>query len=314
MLHKLLLVGVGTIGKRHFESILRIKKPLSITVVDSSASALKKARTIPNTNRHKLSFVREIPSSKRIDLAIIATTSAHRASAVKELLSKTKKVRYLLLEKILFDRKEDYSSIGKLLKKHGVKTWVNHPRCLYPFHRSLLQKIHKKPFLYHIHSGERDGLMTNATHYAYYCAFLAGSTDFKTDTSLLLPKLIKSKRKGYFELYGTLVFRFKNGATGIATSLPQTAPRTAELVSPAVRVAFDEIKGEASISEKHKKWLWKKEEAPILFQSDMTGPLVEEILRSGKCGLPDYETSAKVHLKVLEPIRRFLSLSSYPFT
>ena len=314
MSRKIVLIGAGAFGVRHLEGLLRTKTPLSITVIDHSMEALQKAKLIPNKLHHRISFKHEIPPLKQVDIAIVATTSAHRAIAIRELLSKTKRVRYLVLEKILFGDKKDYALIGNLIKKHGVKTWVNHSRRLFPFHRSLARQIGKKPFLYHIRSGNRNGLMANATHYADYCSLLAGSTSFQTDTSLLSPKYTKSKRMGFLELYGTLIFRFVNGSIGMATSLPQTAPLKATLESSSLRVAFDETAGKAFIAKKHERWRWNEKKAPFLLQSEMTGPLIERILHTGKCELPDYATAAKVHLQVLEPVRRFLSLSSFPFT
>lgn len=311
--YSIFLIGAGGIGARHLESLMRAKTPFTITVIDPSQKALANARRVLRSKRHCVSFVHEMPKVERVDVAIVATTSRHRASAVRELLTKTKRLRYLVLEKVLFDRKKDYFAIGNLLKKHGVKTWVNHPRRLYPFHRTLPRAI-GKPFQYHAQLGVRNGLMTNILHYADYFCFLAGSTDFTTDTSLLSPNIVESKRKGFKELYGTIVLRFREGSLGMVTALPQEMPLTATVISPRLRAELDESAGGAFVSEKQKRWKWKKVVAPLLLQSEMTGPLVDQILRTGRCDLPDYKTAARVHLQVLEPVRRFLSLYSYPFT
>lgn len=311
--YSVFLIGVGGFGIHHLEGLLKAHIPLVITVIDSNPRALANAKKIAHPRRHEVSFSSTIPRITAVDIAIVATTSAHRARAVRELLTKTKRVRYLVLEKILFDRKKDYSAIGNLLKKREVKTWVNHPRRLYPFHRSLAHRI-GKPFYYHARLGKRNGLMTNILHYTDYFSLLAGSTYFITDTSLLLPHIVQSKRKGFKELYGTIVLRFRGGSLGAVTALPQEAPLTSTLMSPRLRVEFNETMGEALLSEKQKKWKWKKIHAPLLLQSAMTGPLVDQILSTGRCSLPDYTTAAQVHLRVLEPVRRFLSLSSYPFT
>jgi predicted dehydrogenase len=279
-----------------------------------SPVALQKATELQNPHGHEIRTMHEIPECDTIDLAIVATTSKERAAVVRTILARTKKLRYLILEKILFDEKKEYAAIGALLTKRRVKTWVNHPRRMYPFHKALMRSEKGKKFFYHIRAGSVNGLMTNVTHYVDYFAHLAGSQRFSVDTSLLSLKPVQSKRAGYLELYGTLVFRFPNGSIGMTSCIPQTAPFAGDFGNATARIVFDETGGTAQTSYKKGAWKWQQEAAPLLYQSQMTGPVAARILKTGTCDLPDYKTSAAIHLRVLEPVRKALKLTTYQFS
>ena len=315
------LIGAGALGVHHLEGLLKAHIPLSLTVIDVSPAALDGARAIVSAvaSHHEVSFSTTIPKVQHVDVAIIATTSSHRAEAVRELLKNVARVDYLMLEKIMFDKRSDYASIGRLLKKRHVRTWVNCTRRMLPFHQSLKKKT-RAPLWFHVSAGSRYGLMTSVIHYIDYLCYLTGSTDFHTDTSLLVPKLLPSKRAGYHELEGTLVFRFQNGSLGIVTTLSHSSPLVCTVAAASLRAVIRESEMKALVSEKKGGWKWKEEDVPMTRQSDLTGSLVEKILKTGRCDLTAYEESAKIHLAVLEPIRGYLEKSlgktftTYPFT
>ena len=311
------LIGAGALGIRHLEGLLKSKVPLQVTVIDPSPEALERARAIKPTH-HTVSYSAEIPSGK-IDLAIIATTSGHRAAVIRDLLTRAS-VRFMILEKILFTRAEDYELIDALLKEKNVKAWVNTSLRIMPVRREMREAIRDNAFSIHFAGSSQHGLMTNLVHYADYACYLAGSSDFELDTELLSPRPIDSKRVGYKELLGSVELRFKNGSRVLCTSLAHMRPRRTIIASESIRAVFDEADGVAHIAEKRDGWLWKNQPAPFTYQSDMTGPLVEEILSAGRCDLPTYGESAKVHLNILKPVRSFLKAHGlvsdvdFPFT
>lgn len=315
----ILLIGAGAIGLRHLEGVLKARLPLRVTVVDPSSAALTNARAVPVPKRHHVAYETAVPQGGIVDLAIVATTSHHRANVVRELLRKTKKVRYIVLEKILFDRKEDYAAIERLLARRRVKAWLNSPVPMFPFHRRLKQKLGSGPIFCHFSGGERFGLMTTAVHDAHYASYLAGTPAFTADTSLFVPHLIKAKRAGFSELHGTIALHFKNGSRSLSTTLPQSAPRRTTIMGKAARAIIEQPENGAWVAEKKHGWKWKRVGAPFLLQSEMTGPLVERILRTGACDLPTFTESAQVHLQILEPVQKFLRMhgyrgKNYPFT
>jgi len=311
-MNKICLVGVGALGIRHLEGLLKASAALDITVVDPSQEALANAqKTAEGHTVHHVSCSSEMPQGE-IDLAIIATTARHRAEAVNKLLASAN-VRAMILEKILFTDRESYEKVGWLLQKHKVSAWVNCPLRLMPMRREMRELLAGEPFSMHFNGGGQYGLMTNIMHYADYAAFLAGSSDFEVDTSMLGSEILESKRSGYKELQGSIALRYQNGSSALMTTLAHARVRRTTIASRHARAIFDEGENIAWIAEERNKWIWKEHAAPILFQSAMTGELADDILSGGTCGLPSYEESAVLHLKILEPVAEFLKKEGHTF-
>ncbi len=317
------LVGAGNIGSRHLQGLKKANIPLSINVIDPSRDslnlALKRYRKVKeNSNKHKITFNQDYKNlPEKIDLAIVATSSNVRRKVVEKLLNSSK-VQYMILEKLLFQKKQDYFFVEKLLKKNNCKTFVNCCMRSMSFYSSLKKKING-PVNYFV-SGSQYGLITNAIHYIDHLAYLAGSTDFEVDTTLLDPKLIASKREGFIELNGTLNVYFKNGSFGSFTCYADgNAPIVIQISSKNYRCISKESEQKSWESSKKDSWVWKEIPVDILFQSEMTNKVTSDLLKSKKCPLTPFSESVKIHLNLLEGLLRFLNQKKvnynfYPFT
>lgn len=311
------IIGVGQIGSRHLQALKAIKTPLEIWVADQSKNSLKTAKEryeSMNTSggEHVLHYQNELPKNSVFDIAIIATTSGPRADITKRLL-KNNKVKYLILEKILFQNKNDYAEIEKLLAKHKVKTWVNCPMRMMPFYAGLKNEFDDKKITYLLY-GNQSGLATDLIHHVDFIYFLIGSSDLKTDTWLLDKKLKDSKRKGYSETTGSLSVFFENGSQLIVRCDDKDqSPKIIEIFDEEKRYTIFESQGKALVSRTPD---WKLEELKfdLPYQSQLTTTLVRDLFSRGKCDLPTYKESAKLHLQTFEPIRKYFKLKYYPFT
>lgn len=319
------VIGAGQIGSRHLQALKTVKFPLAITVVDPNQESLKTTKErydsiATGRYNHEVDYLTNIPKkSNPIDLAIIATSSNVRSKVVVELL-KSAKTKYLILEKILFNKKSDYEAIGKLLRKTKTKAWVNIPLRVMPAYIKA-REYFKYQRISYIVTGSKIGLITNAIHYFDHVAFITGSTDYKVDTSGLDPDPIKAKRKGFLELNGTLTARFKNGSNISLTCYPDgNTPIISEISSGSARYIGRESEGKAWLAKADRNWQWQEIEATIPPQSKITTLLAENILNKGTCGLVEYKESKKIHLQMLEPLLKFLNkdgknrYNSYPFT
>lgn len=320
------ILGAGNIGSRHLQALKNVRTPLSICVVDTSPDSLNQAKeryeSFPGlvNSKHKLSFYQgfeELP--EQIDIAIIATTSSARREVCEKLLRHTS-VKIMILEKLLFQKKDDYPFIQKLLKDKKCKGFVNCSMRTMPFYFNLRKEITNLPFNYFV-TGSQYGLVTNAIHYIDHMAFLSGSIDFNVDTSALNPVPIENKRRGFLELNGTLNVTFKDGSFGSFSCFPNgDAPVVVEIISPTLRCISKETERKAYIANVDKKWVWEEVETDIPYQSQMTDIIVENLLNKGSCQLVSYDESAKIHLTLLESLLKFLNkyskkhLSIYPFT
>lgn len=317
------IIGAGNIGSRHLQGLKKTGFPLSITVIDPSLESLKTAQQryteINSPINHSIVFSEDMKNlPNKIDLAIIATSSNIRRQVTEQLL-KNSNVKYLILEKILFQNREDYLAIGNLLKRKNCKTWINFNMRIVPFYFNLQKEFAGNPIQF-IVTGSKFGLVTNSIHFVDYIAFLTGCYEFTIETNGLDTKPIDSKRKGFLELNGTLNVHYKDGSFGSFTCYPDgDAPYLFEVYSKKFRFISRENEKKAWISSSKNNWTWEEINSKILYQSEMTNLVVEKILKSGTCNLATYQEASKVHLHLLEGLIKFLNQSKkkysfYPFT
>lgn len=317
------LIGAGNIGSRHLQGLKKITFPLNIEVVDPSKESLSIARQryeqIDIPIHHQITFLQSLNNlSRKIDLAIIATSSNVRRKVIEELLKKSE-IRYVILEKILFQKKADYLFIEKLLERKNIKTWVNFSMRTIPFYHDLKNKLKGK--IQMAVSGSQYGLITNVIHFLDYIAFLTDCYNFNIITDGLDKKLTESKRPGFWELTGTLCAWFKDGSSGSFTCYPANdAPFVIEVFSSQYRCISKESERKAQVSSTQGKWKWEEINTNIPFQSEMTNLVAEDILKTGRCTLTPYSKAAKIHLQLLGRLYKYINefsnkkFSLYPFT
>ena len=114
------------------QGALKSKKKLLITVFDPSLQSLKVSSIRANETTFgnletTVNYTSDFPKDNNFDLCIISTSSDVRASVTTNLLNRCK-VRFIIFEKILFQKEIDFEIISELLKKNRVKAWVNCPR------------------------------------------------------------------------------------------------------------------------------------------------------------------------------------------
>ncbi len=316
------LVGAGQLGSRHLQALKAVDTPLDIHVVDPRADALKIARerydAVKAAAGHRIAFRQDLSKLPPIDVAIVATNSDARAEAVRGLLAATR-VRMLALEKLLFDRREDYASIGDLISASGTRAWVNCTMRMVPAYERIKADLGAGPVHYRV-TGGNYGLVTNAIHYLDHMVHLTGCESFRVDTGALDPEPAKSKRPGFLEVTGTLVARFADGSRCEVASFPRgSAPVVVEISTERARAIVRESEGRAWQSSEARQWTWEEVDAPIPFQSVLTTWLANDLLARGDCALVPFTTSVGTHLQLLDPLLAFVrerapQTTTYPFT
>jgi len=325
MLKSICIVGAGNIGSRHLQALAKVTTSLLIQVVDPSTDSLATAKNryeevTKAKAQHKINYLQKLEDvTSPIDIAIIATNSNIRSLVTKRLLDQIP-VKYIIFEKILFDKYEQYGEMQKILSEKTIKAWVNCSRRTMPFYKSLRNEVKNQKIQY-IVSGSGWGLASNAIHLIDHIALLTDCYDFEVNTTYLDPKLIESKRKGFLELTGTLIVHFKDGSFGSFTCYPTgDAPQIMQVFSEKYRCLTVETEGKSYISKPDSNWTWALETTPMLYQNEMTNQVVSSLFKGGDCILTSFDLSAKLHLSLLEPLLKFLNknskekFGSYPFT
>lgn len=303
-MYNVAIIGVGKLGIRHFQAILQCKEPINLYTIDTSDSSIEKAKEMLETFEDRIienviisSNIVDLPEV--IDVAIIATSSNVRAQIISDLILQ-KKVRYLVLEKVLFQRKEDYKKIDDLLSKYNVRTWVNCPRRMMLGHKKIRELFRDEQIKQVVIQGGNWGLGCNTIHMIDLISFFTGLyQDLICNGELLDKNIIESKRGGFLEFTGTLTGRINDSTSFVITSNANSNEAiTMYFLGEKISVIIKENEKKALVSTNG--ILFQEIEVPILFQSQLSNIVVEQILRTGDCELTPYIVSANLHIPIIE--------------
>ena len=311
MMKKIAIIGVGQLGSRHLQALTTVNQSIDIELVEPykpmQEIAMQRYEEMPHNELIKsVKFVEDISKlSNKLDLVIVATTANVRRKVVDELLD-TKKVDSIVLEKVLFQHYEDYDHFSNRFEVLGVKVWVNHPRRLFPFYKQFLADLKNSPQIsYHVQGGEW-GMACNALHFIDHLQVLQPFQlpEVVIDTTMLTAEVIESKRKGCYEVYGTLNGTVGNSSFSLTCTQGEIIPTTISIMSDNVRIIVDEYRGVALYAKRTDNWEWKEYRGKIvLFQSELTGIVADDILMKNQCTLPTYQDAALIHKPFIQKIQ-----------
>jgi hypothetical protein len=235
-----------------------------------------------------------------IDVAILATTSDVRRELIVS-LTESKNVSYFVLEKILFNRVEDYAYIQNLLEAKGIKAWVNCSRRTFDCYRQLKTLLRHEPSVVLTVEGKNWGLGCNAIHFIDLLAFLSNGTELRLDLSQLDEEILPSKRAGFIEFTGTLSGSLDESHTFRLTSRVGTVTESLlQITSSNYKITVAEGKGEMLVKRRSTGWQEEVFHISIPVQSRSTNKVVEEILLTGESSLSSYEESMRLHIPLIE--------------
>lgn len=291
---KSLIIGAGQLGSRHLQGLLKQKLSQSIYIVDPSENSLEvsKLRASEIEHSHQLfwySSISELPET--LDLAIVATSSNVRRTVVEQLLNHTQ-IDYLILEKVLFQKLEDYEYIKKLLEVKKQKTWVNHPRRMYSCYEFLQNEIQNTAGALTMQvEGNNWGLACNGLHFLDLFQFLSNHNVSEIQNQWVDKNCFQSKRAGFIEFFGTIKAQTLEHDTCVITS-NEGEPSPLKL----------------TISKGEKHWVIQEGGTivvtpsegdpgsfPMQYQSELSCTLGTKLFQENSCDLPTYNESDALH-------------------
>ena len=306
------IVGAGQIGSRHLQALAGLDRPALLHIVDPSDASRASAESrwldvapigaaTPGSHR----AVTDLPSV--LDVAILATGANVRLEALRELLSHAT-VKYLILEKVLFQSAADFIEAEKLLWASGARVWVNCPRRLSTLYTDLRAAL-DSPQDAAIHvTGSNWGLGCNAVHFLDLIAYI---TSAEAELRFREPSLdppFAAKRPGFIEFTGTMEGCFGPGVRFSLTSWAGgSSPLAIHVESPDLRCFVVEGVGRLDgwMARAADNWEWKPLTRDFPFQSQLTQIVVNSILETGDCGLSSFAESARLHLPLLQTLNTF---------
>lgn len=307
-MHKIAVVGVGGIGRRHAQSLIG-----GLTITDKfyavdpskvSRDLLKDQLTASDLDKVIfLESAKDLPSE--IDFLVIACSSKNRLQVLLDVLSRST-VKNLILEKVLFPTIDEYWQAAALIKEVKNGVYVNHPRRLYPVNSALKKLLVDEEFEFHVRGGEW-GLLCNALHFIDLCQFLSGESPLSIST-FQLNKVFDSKRAGYSEAFGIV-----SGICGKAKFVLESVedwhkPMEMSISAKDFKLTIEESTGLIRL-DAHDQEKYKILEAVkiSLYQSELTDMVSKDILSGHNVDLPSYSLSATSHIIFLAALQNALS-------
>jgi hypothetical protein len=313
-----LIIGAGQLGSRHLQGLLKASLQQQVYVLDPFPASLEMAAARAAEVQHSapLHFVNswdQLPPA--FDLVIVATGADVRAAVVQQLLE-NHTVRYLVLEKVMFQDVDSYNRIAALLHAKQVTAWVNHPRRMFTHYRQIRALMAAQPGpLVFTATGVNWGLACNALHLVDLCCFLTGSAVAELDLQWTDPVIHPSKRPGYIEFTGTVRGRLEDNSVFIITSLDgdpgvltvqASAATNRWLVQEGAQpsmITYTRLDGFAT--GVHTKLVNE-------FQSGLSTRLAEALLHNGSCELPTYAEACLAHVPfITAALTRYNELGGY---
>jgi len=193
-----------------------------------------------------------------------------------------------ILEKILTQNVEQIDLI-EMNFGHGQQTWVN----LMLRELSWLKDGQKEILKQNMTTFETDGrdwsLACNVPHHLDLVGWLSGGQLQKIDTSGLCHEWRESKRKGYFDLLGTIKAQYDNAVEALFISRAEGAERVSTIKTEQDVWTLDEIQATLS-SQKGYSF-----EGEFDRQSSLTTRLTNTLLAGAELNLPSLSYAAKTH-------------------
>lgn len=284
--------------------------PFPASLELAAARAAEVEHTVP---LHFISSQDQLPAE--LDLVIVATGADVRAAVVEQLLA-NHRVKYLVLEKVLFQDTDSYERIRALLDTTGTPAWVNHPRRMFAHYRQIREALSLQPGpLVFTATGSNWGLACNALHLVDLCCFLTGSAVTALDLEWTDPVIHPSKRPGFIEFTGSLRGRLEDNSVFIITSLAgEPGALTIQIANASQRWLVQEGGKPSMVSWSSTDGFSTAVSGSLLneFQSGLTTRLAEQLLLNGRCDLPTYEEACGAHRPfITAALTRYNELGGY---
>ena len=307
-MNKVAVIGIGNLGLRHLESLINSKMNLEIFGLDPSVKAIQKAKDYTSEINYdeklisiKFIFsIEELP--KNIDLVIVSTNSNIRLKVVNNLLLNSK-IKYLVLEKVLFQKLKDYEDCNTLLENNNVITYVNCPMRSYKIYNKIKSLIDKSSKIEMFVSGGDWALGCNSIHYIDLFSFLNNSS-INTCDLYLDKEIISSKRDGFIEFTGKLKITHDESSLLLTSIKDKSTEKVIKIYSKDNLFILNENSGIFEHYIGNKKIY--NDSFNIPYQSEITKVFASDLFNTGKCQLPTYKESMELHIIIIKELINFV--------
>ena len=289
----ILIAGAGQLGSRYLQGLATCSTNLRIFVQDPDSSARASAISRweaaggPMTGHVVTAHASVDDIPRELDLAIVATTASVRPTATKQIADHAD-TQMWILEKVLA---QNLAGLDDLLVSTADATgaWVNTPRRIIDWYRRIGDAGGAQGPVEIVVAGGGWGMACNAVHFLDLCAWWSGGRIDKVDTAGLSPKWLPARRPGNFEISGIMEVQFTSNSSVLLRDAGGDEPLTISVNSANHNWHIQESEGRAVRSD------GRRDDGQLTLQSELTGGLVDSLLRSGGCGLPTLAEGVDLH-------------------
>jgi hypothetical protein len=304
MAFKIALIGCGNIGSRHLQALKKTERNIEITVCEPSEEArrigLERYNEVAENEHVQLTGM--IDDYRKLaevqDLVIIATSAGVRFEITKWVLENLN-VKYLFLEKVVFQQIEHFDEIARLLKERNVRAWVNCTRRLFACYGELKKMLENDERVDMTVSGTNWGMGCNSIHLLDLYKYITDFTNYSYDNTELEEGLTDSKRAGYKEFFGKFTITTNRGNATFECEKDGAAASEITFESKSFRVSVNEAAKKMVILDKY-SGASREADMDMDFTSNTTNRIVEQIIDGKKCVLVNFDESAFLHRVMLE--------------
>ena len=277
---KICVIGVGNIGMRYVQGILKKFPDVQLLLVDAPAR-------LQELEKMELGEVKLLTSldniNESIDLCVVSTSCEPRMAIYKRCLDLNP--RYIILEKYLFKSREEFE---ECFCPPRVPTFVNQWMYGSKTFDCLFEEKARSVEL----AGSGWGLACNAVHWIDVFKRHMNISHLRVGSDTNISKVFPSKRAGYEEIYGELVF------------VDGDSDKTFRLIDRG----DDSLTGAQEIRVDGRVYLFDyahiTQNEIVLsnfpYFSDLIGDVVGDIMANGGCYLPLLGESISQHLLIEE--------------
>lgn len=316
---RVLVLGVGQLGRYHAEALARSSRCGEIWGFDVSEEALKSFETLGESLviENGISFMvasklRFVP--RQVGLLIVATTADSRADVLTDAMEATDP-QFVLLEKPISSSRAGLEILRKVCPDN---TYVNFPRRYSPLHLEAINRTahFRREQIKIIVELPWPTMLSNASHFIDFASELFGQVPMEVVLKQEKVTPVESKRQGFMELRGEMSVTYPSGAELIIDTggRTETKPRggvTILVESGSNWLRIDE--SDETLSDSTGDQL-KIPGTPL--QSQLTGHYLEQLQLRGFLDLPTFIEALPAHellLTAVEAIEQEFSLE-LPFT
>ena len=309
-LTRILIVGAGSLGKRHAESISKTGLREGLIVVDphepSRVECSRVLRLSSPPSSLEIPVMNLLPADvANFEVAIISCSSNERLQVTRDLLGKGFR-GHLVLEKLINPVKGALDEFDLLIRNSAVSSvWVNMPMAFFPQFDVLSESLPNKSEInsYRV-VGSNYGLVTNAVHYIDHVLSMI-VFDPRHQLEFSLDSLIvEAKRPGYSEVIGSLSGKIGETDFYVADSpIAGENGTTITMGFPGRSWMFREDEGKGECDGKVFKY-------QIPLQSDSSSIFVTDLLVGNTPKLRPFNEAVTSHRILFEALDNLVKVKS----